>query len=248
MRSYLVSCKCPGSQFLLLLERDEPQNSTASGRIEGRVTDGGNGEVRDVDVSIVGEDGIRTLSNPRGLFAFPDVAPGLVQLRFTRIGYSPRTATLVVQAGRTSEVTAAMAPQAVELAPIEVTVHSAFLERNGYYDRLRQGQGRQLNRLELDRINPFQVSDVFPRLPGVRVQDTHVLGAPVVAFNPRVRTPTNGQCTLGVYIDGVEMSSPDLNQIPADWLDAMEIYLGSEAPIRYAGLNPCGVVLMWTRR
>ena len=237
-----------GSQFLVLLQRDEPENPDAPGRIEGQVTDGGSGEIGDVDIVVLGQDQVRALSNQRGFFSLTGVEPGVVQLRFTRLGYAPRTATLVVQPGRTSEVTAAMAPQAIELAPIEITVRSEFLQRNGYYDRLRQGIGRQLSRQDLERIDPFQVSEVFQRLPGVRLRESNVLGEPVMALNPRVSTLQNSQCPLDVYIDGVRMSSPDLNQIPPDWLDAMEVYVGSEAPVQYSGLNPCGVVLMWTRR
>jgi hypothetical protein len=237
-----------GTQFMIMLERDEAEDTDAPGRIEGQVTDGGNGEITDVDISVIGQERVRALSNQRGRFALTNVEPGLVQVRFTRLGYTPRTATLVVQPGRTSEITAAMAAEAIELAAIEVTVRSAFLERSGFYDRARQGQGRQLSRRELDRIDPFDISDVIRRLPGVRLQDSQMPGQPSVAVNPRVRTQASGRCDLEVYIDGARTFSTDLNQIPPDWLDAMEVYLGSEAPVQYSGLNPCGVVLLWTRR
>ena len=67
-------------------------------------------------------------------------------------------------------------------------------------------------------------------------------------MKPRVRTPTRPQCVMDVYIDRVQMVSPDLNQLPQAWLDAMEVYVGSAAPIQYSGLNPFGVVLLWTQR
>lgn len=54
-------------------------------------------------------------------------------------------------------------------------------------------------------------------------------------------------CTGRVHRRSAE-GSQDPNQIPPDLLDAMEVYLGSEAPVQYTGLNPCGVVLLWTRR
>ena len=73
-------------------------------------------------------------------------------------------------------------------------------------------------------------------------------GQPSTAVNPRFRTLGSGPCELEVYIDGARTFSTDLNQIPPDWLDAMEVYLGAEAPVQYSGLNPCGVVLLWTRR
>jgi len=237
-----------GSQFMIMLERDEAENPDAPGRIEGQVTDGGNGEITDVDINVLGQERVRALSNQRGYFALTNVEPGLVQVRFTRLGYAPRTATLVVQPGRTSEITAAMAVDAIELAEIEVTVRSQFLERNGFYDRARQGQGDQLTRQDLDRIDPFEISEVLRRLPGVRLQESLLPGQASVAVNPRVRTQASGDCALEVYIDGARTFSTDLNQIPPDWLDAMEVYVGAEAPVQYVGLNPCGVVLLWTRR
>jgi hypothetical protein len=212
------------------------------------VTDGGIGEVANAEISVVGQDLVRTLSGERGYFTLVDVEPGLIQLRFTRLGYAPRTATLVLQPGRTSEVTVAMSPEVIALASIEVTVRSPFLERGGYYARARQGLGRRLSREDLDRIDPFDVSQALETVPGLRLQRSTNLGTPVLAVSSRVNTLGNGQCVMDVYIDGVRMSSPDLNQIPPDWLDAMEVYIGSEAPAQYAGLNPCGVVLLWTRR
>jgi len=237
-----------GSQFLVLMERGGPEDPNAPGRIEGRVTDAGIGEVANAEISVVGQDLVRTLSGERGYFTLVDVEPGLIQLRFTRLGYAPRTATLVLQPGRTSEVTVAMSPEVIALAPIEVTVRSPFLERGGYYARARQGLGRRLSREDLDRIDPFDVSQALETVPGLRLQRSTNLGTPVLAVSSRVNTLGNGQCVMDVYIDGVRMSSPDLNQIPPDWLDAMEVYIGSEAPAQYAGLNPCGVVLLWTRR
>jgi hypothetical protein len=236
-----------GSQFLLLLQHDEAQNPTAPGRVEGRVSDGGNGAIRDVDIRVIGQDRVRTLSSQRGLFALTDVEPGVVRISFTRLGYAPRVATIVLQPGRTSEVTVEMSPQAIELAAIEVTVHSAFLEQSGYYDRARRGTGRQLSREDLDRIAPFEVSQAIERVPGVRLQRAANLGDPTLAVSPRGSSFTSGPCVMEVYIDGVR-TSPDLNQIPPEWLDAMEVYVGAQAPVQYAGLNPCGVVLLWTRR
>jgi len=237
-----------GTQFLVMMNRMQESDTAVYGRIVGQVTDGGSQTISDVDVSVVGLDGVRAISNQQGRFALVNVEPGVVQVRFTRIGYAPRTATLVVQPGRTAELTTAMAPEAIELEPIEVTVRSQFLERSGYYDRAQQGLGHALDRRAIDRYSPTVVSDVMQRLTRVRVVDTHILGQPVVAVAPGLRTPANGDCVLQVYVDGIRSSNNDLNQVPPDWLDAMEVYTGSSAPIQYAGLNPCGVVLLWTRR
>ena len=62
-----------------------------------------------------------------------------------------------------------MSAQPIELAPIEVTVRSAHLERNGFYRRSRLW-GKQFTRADLDEINPTRLSDILWRVPGVRVE------------------------------------------------------------------------------
>jgi hypothetical protein len=226
----------------------EPETAVF-GRVVGQVTDGGTQTISDVDVTVVGQDGVRAISNPQGRFALMNLEPGLVHVRFTRIGYAPRTATLVVQPGRTSQITAAMAPEAIELAPIEVTVRSQFLERSGFYEREQQGLGRHFDREELDRVVVFQISDALQRIPGLRLSDPrNNVGQPQYAINPRVRTAANGVCIMELYVDGVRQFDPDLNRYPPDWIEAMEVYTGASAPAQYSGLNPCGVVLLWSRR
>jgi hypothetical protein len=238
-----------GSQFMVMMNRMPEPDTAVYGRVVGQVTDGGNETIPDVDVTVVGQDGLRALTNQQGRFALVNLEPGVVQVRFTRIGYAPRTATLVVQAGRTSELTTAMSPQAIELEPIQVTVRSLFLERSGFYEREQQGLGRTFDREELDRLIVFQTSDALQRIAGVRLSDSRNLpGQAQYAINPRVHTAANGQCVMELYIDGVRQFDPDLNRYPPEWIEAMEVYTGASAPAQYTGLNPCGVILLWTRR
>jgi hypothetical protein len=238
-----------GSQFLLLLNRSQGEDQGEPGAIEGQVLDDSGRALADVDVSIVGQDRERALTNPQGRYRLPRLEPGLVQVRFARLGYAPRTATLVVQPGRTVDIQTILDTEAIELEAIEVTVRSRFLEQNGYYDRARLGVGRQFDREDLERLQPFQVSDVLFRVPGMRLSDSRMLaGTPVYAINPTIRSFTNGPCVMDVYLDGVRLSDPDLNQVAPDWLDGVEVYRGSNTPAQYTGLNPCGVVLLWSRR
>jgi hypothetical protein len=240
-----------GSQFMVMMNRVPEPDTAVYGRVVGQVTDGGSESIADVDVTIVGQDGVRAITNQQGRFALANLEPGVVQVRFTRIGYAPRTATLVVHPGRTTELLTAMSPQAIELDPIEVTVRSQFLERSGYYQRARQGLGQYFDRRAIERLNPLEVSDVVQRMTRVRVMDTQIPGRGVVAVAPGLNTPASGPCVLQVFVDGVQSSDPDINQIPPEWLEAMEVYVGASVPIQYSGvsgLSPCGAVLLWTRR
>jgi len=233
---------------MVLMNRNQEPDTARYGHIFGHVTDGGNA-ISDVDVTIVGQESQRAISNPQGRFGFANVEPGLVQVRLTRLGYTPRMATIVVQAGRTADLEVGMAPEAIELEPIEVTVRSQFLEKNGYYERAQRGIGRQYQGEELDRMMIIQPSDIITRIPGVRLSDPRNLpGEPQYAVSPRVNTAANGICVMDVYIDGVKQADPDLNRYPPDWIDAMEVYTGANVPAQYTGLNPCGLVLMWLKR
>ncbi len=238
-----------GTQFMILMDRAQAPDTAQYGRVFGRVTEPGGNAISDVDVTVVGRESQRAISNPRGRFGLADVEPGLVQVRLTRLGYAPRTATLVVQPGRTADLEAVLSPEAIELAPIEVTVRSTWLEQNGYYERSLQGVGRQFDREDIDRLVVFQPSELITRIPGVRLSDSRNLpGQPQYAVSPRVRSFSDEQCIMDLYIDGVLQADPDLNRYPPDWIEAVEVYTGATAPAQYSGLNPCGIVLMWTRR
>ena len=80
-------------------------------------------------------------------------------------------------------------------------------------------------------IDPLYISDIFRRLPGVRVENGQILGR---------RT-----CNLRVFLDGVPMEGWDFDSIPAEYLEGMEVYQGLAVPIQYG--PSCGVVLLWTR-
>ena len=232
--------------FLILLDRDPTYDPLAPGRIVGRVTEEGrNRGVSDVEVTVLSPARAGTVTDGRGRFDLRDLEPGLMEVQFTHLGYASRTTTLIVQAGRTVEINASISAQPIELEPIEVTVRSRFLERNGFYRRMGGGWGDQFTRQNLDAIDPMYVSDVLRRVAGVRVVHSY-RGA--VAVSGRSAGFSGGGCVLPVYVDGIRVYDADLDQYPPEWIDAMEVYHGIAAtPFEYSMLNSCGVVLIWTR-
>ena len=229
--------------FLILLDRDPTYDPLVPGRIVGRVTEEGRDRgVSDVEVTVLSPARAGTVTDGRGRFDLRDLEPGLIEVQFTHLGYASRTTTLIVQPGRTVEINASMSAQPIELEPIEVTVRSAYLERNGFYRRSRLW-GKQFTRTDLDEINPTYLSDVFWRIPGVTVERR---GFDAVAVSGRVTSLSFGSCVLPVYVDGVRSFDADLDRFPPEWIGAMEVYHGISTPIEY-GFQSCGVVLIWTR-
>jgi hypothetical protein len=239
----------PGNaEVMILLTRAPLDDPRAPGRIEGRVTGGGSQGLSNVEIQVLGQPRASTLTNQQGRFVLRDIQPGLAEVRFTLLGYAPRTATLLVQPGRTAEIAAAMATEPIELEPIQVSVRSSFLDRNGFYRRMNRGSGHQMSRLDLDNINPVLVSDAVERVPGVRLQVDPLDPNRRFAVSRRASSFALGACVLGVYVDGVRMADLDLNQLPQEWLEGMEVYVGVGTPVQYKGRDPCGVVLFWTHR
>lgn len=239
----------PGNpEFLVLLSRYDVEDPFAPGGVSGRVTDDGGDEgLSDVDITVLGETEVRTLSNRQGRFLLMDLEPGPTEIRFTRLGYAPRTAILIVHPGRTVELSLTMSTQPIEIEPIRVVVRSRFLEQSGFYERADRGLGTYFTRDALDAINPLRVSDVFQHLTGVGLEFDMLAPNVAYAFNTRGSSFIQGPCTLPVYVDGVQQFDYDLNQIPADWIEGMEVYVGAATPHPYSR-NSCGAVLLWTGR
>ena len=236
----------PGSaEFLILMSRARLSDMLAPGRIRGRVMGGGASGLSDVEITVLSSSSRQSrLSNPQGRFLFREVEPGLAELRFTRLGFAPRTAAVVVQPGGIVEITATMSTQAIELEPIEVTVGSRSLDQSGFYNRVERVQGRHFTRQDIEVINPVELTDMFVGLPGVSV----LPGGQIESR--RARTLSQISCVLTVYVDGVRSSETSLRQISLQEVEAIEAYDMASTPVQYraAGAAFCGVILIWTRR
>ena len=229
----------PGDpEVMILLDPTTLDDTRAPGRIVGRVMEAGREYgVSNVDIAVMSPTPVRTLSDPRGRFDLTGVEPGLVEVRFERLGYRSRTATVIVQPAGTVQISASLSAQPIELEPIEVAVRSRLLERNGFY---RRGfAGYQLTRREIAARKPVVTSSLLRTRMGVMVREG--------AFGPPTVIGRQG-CHLPVFLNGVEMEDWDFNTIPPDWLEGMEVYKGAYVPPEYQSRSQnCGVVLLWMR-
>ena len=148
------------TEFLVLLERSAVDDPSALGRIFGRITeDGGIVGLSDVDITVLSPTPVRTVSDPQGRFTLTGLEPGSVEVRFTRLGFAPRTTSPVVRPGRTVVINGSMSAQPIELEPLEVTVGSSHLERSGFYRRARNAGGSRFTRRDVDVFDPQVVSE-----------------------------------------------------------------------------------------
>jgi hypothetical protein len=236
-------------QFVVLLTPSEGIDARASGQIVGLVTEEGDVGLGNVDVVVVGRESARTLTNQQGRFAIRDVPPGLVSLRFARIGYVPRTATVIVQPEATVEVGATLPVEPIQFEAIEVSVRSRNLEQSGFYERAEAGPGTHFRPSDLAELQPVVLSDALrARVPGVRVEQD-IVGGRARLVSRRSFSVSQGECPLMVVVDGLKLDPWDLDLFPPEAIEAIEVYQGIEAPVQYQYEgDACGVVLIWTRR
>ena len=245
--------RVPGeADFLVLLERGLVSDEDAPGRLIGQVTDEEGRILTDVDINILNRLSGRAISNQQGRFLIDAITPGLAEIRFERIGYEPRVSTVVVHPGKTLEVVARMSTEPIPLEPIQVvTVRSEYLERTGYYERGLRHWGTQLGPQELENLVFDRPSDLVIHVPGIVLQNTRSIGRTPHIVSRQRYGATEAGCLLDIYVDGQRIVDYDIDDLPPNQLEAIEVYQGLDVPIQFrrqSSQSGCGVFLVWTRR
>lgn len=188
----------------------------------------------EADIAPVDSDGV-------GRFAFFPVESGRYLLRIEHLGYRTLADTIQVATDGETRVRASMAPEAVDLEPMVVTVvrrTPAFMR--DFERRRATGQGYFIDRGEIEERRPHVTSDLFRTVPAVRVVGRSAVAGPVLTMR--------GRCRPQLYIDGIaagQQVSVDHMLRPGD-IEAVEVYSTATAPPRYSR-GRCGVILVWTR-
>ncbi|MCI0432473.1 MAG: TonB-dependent receptor [Gemmatimonadetes bacterium] len=246
------------------LAQDAERGRGVPGRIIGRVID--HTTKRPIAGAIVSVDGIegRVLTDQRGGFAIEGIPAGSRLLTVEMIGYATRSETIAVRAGAIHDASVVLAQQAIALDPIHVSVRSGFLEASGFYARRQSSGGDFFTREEIERRRASELTDILRDVPGTRI---HLLdaGQRHVRFNRSVgetlafdlTTEVLPGCEPDLYIDGAifryrmpqnasEHRVDGFDVLGLAEVEGVEVYSGPDAPLRYQ--NPCGVILVWTRR
>ncbi len=208
------------------------------GRVVGRVLDQESGlPIEDVWVGLA-PTSQQAETDSRGRFEITDVSAGVLLLQVRREGYQPRLDTIVAFPGVTVDVEVTLATAGIPLRRIAIVARSPFLEGRGFYRRAG-GSGWQANRTAIEAVDPPELERMFDLVEVVRVERDR--------FGGTVLTSRRGtRCVFGVFLDGIQAPGFDINTLPPDAVEALEVYQGSNVPPEYS--HSCGVVLIWMRR
>lgn len=219
-------------------------------RIVGRVVAMENGRpVEGAEITLAGRTESR-ISDEQGRFEITGLQPGTHSFSVRYLGRAPLEAKVEVPEEQTLEVEIRLAVKPVELEPMIVTAtpRNSYLEDMGFYRRRDQGlSGTQITRQILAEMNPRSFAEVFVGVPGVRVIPTS-LGLFEVRMRRSIRLNVDESqgCIPALYIDDIRSDPGWIHDLDPARVEALEVYTGANAPLRYN--DPCGVILVWTRR
>ena len=183
-------------------------------------------------------------SDARGRFRTESIPLGAYQLDVETLPFTPLAHPIVFSEAGIVDLRVEMVRVDYELEAVVVSARrQTVLERSGFLERQERGIGYFVTRDDIEASAALRVSDLFRRIPGARV----VRGSRGGIESARVLL--RGGCAPRVVIDGMMLSGPvaidDL--VATTQVEAVEVYHGSNVPIRYAGRSSCGVVMVWTR-
>lgn len=260
--TYLLVVAAPGYQELRVSLRVERTGSlniplepvmveggrARTNRIIGRIREAETARpVLGAEVTLSGVRGFQVTGSD-GRFEFPSVPQGFTTLSIRRMGREPMTDELEVSGSETLELDIRLVPDPVELDPMVVTVtrRNSYLEDMGFYQRIERGySGQHVSRESIEERDPRTLADVFQAIPGLRVAYDG-LGQFTVLVTRSIRFSSGDGCVPQLMIDDVPSDIGWLEDIPPHRIAGIEFYGGVNAPLRYN--NPCGVILIWTRR
>jgi hypothetical protein len=191
-------------------------------------------------LSAGGEVQQRALADTAGLFRLQAPLPGKYYLEAELLGFErSRSELLDLPVSRELNVEVRLSRTAIPLDPIRViAVRNYGTRLSDFYRRAEwaanSGFGKVYTRADIDRINA-----PFSRLYAGIIK--------AVDNSEWVAEPRIG-CQAVSYLDGIEARLSEIDMIPVNQLEGVEIYVGMQIPPEYLrARGPCAVVLFWTR-
>ncbi len=209
------------------------------------VQDGTEAPIAGATLSL-GYSSLTAVTSADGSFTIPQAPVGRYELQVDHLAFIAVKDSIEVSFGDRIVLMVRMSSETIVLEPIVVDARSILLEESGFYHREERGYGAYLRRSDIQQRNPLYPSDALRGIAGVR-------GIPR-RDGPGTVLVDRNQCAYRYVFNGVMVGeSFQIDDIPADWLEAVEIYRGiSTLPAEFQGAGigargNCGVIVIWTR-
>ncbi|MFN2636014.1 MAG: carboxypeptidase regulatory-like domain-containing protein [Gemmatimonadaceae bacterium] len=232
----------------LLLSPADSGTKTGTASVSGRVVLEGNPAGGGSRVEVVGTS-VVTTTNEKGEFTIRNLPSGTQLLIARHLGFGAAALPVDLSPRQSPNVTIKLPKFVAIMDPVLVNARrAATLDRYGFTQRKKMGQGYFLGPEDIQRINPMSVTDVLRRVPGLRV-----------GYGPTGETVESsrgasslfGNSCVQYFVDDMQwqsMEPGDINRfINGNEIVAVEVYQSSTTPPQYMRGNCDATVVMWTR-
>jgi outer membrane cobalamin receptor len=207
--------------------------------IDGVVTDTNLVSLGDATASILGST-IQVVTGANGRFRIHGLQTGQYILVVRRLGYAPTSTALQVAGGDTLRMAFALERIATALDTVTVTAKRYSMRMAEFEYQRKLGFGHFMTQAEIEKRNSVYVSDLVRTMMSVNV-------VPSPGGGGHVATSIRGRCVLRLILDGVALSTFNLDDLPSPkQIAGIEVYTGpAQIPIQYR--DRCGIIRIWTR-
>jgi hypothetical protein len=206
------------------------------------------GTVRDTGGSPVGlarviSSGRVAVSDTAGFFVLAGLPSGVALLNVRRLGFEPQDIRVELLEGRIDSLSVVLSILPHDLPAVEAEADSRLAN---YYRHKHSGVGHFFERREIEEKHIQRISDLMRRVPGARLIPDRS-----GRYQLRMGRSTGRDCPPDFWIDGVRTPFLNVDDIPVEDVEALEIYGGPAGvpPEMNSRLgNPgCGAIIIWTR-
>jgi hypothetical protein len=188
-------------------------------------------------------------TDDHGQFTLDKLPAGELELSIRRVGYEPQRETILATGGPRDSVLIVLVAQPAVLSGVSVSA-AARRQREGikgFYTRRARGIGTFITREDLEARHARVPTDAL-NLPGIAV--VHTRYGTAVRFTTTSSLRRN--CTPTLWIDGQRAPRMELDDIPVDDIEGIELYHGpSVTPGEFWQGNQsntaCGTIVVWSR-
>src|SRR5438874_1808704 len=171
----------------LLLSRADHGAKTGNASVSGRVVLEGAPSNAGSRVEIVGAN-IVAMTNEKGDFSMRNLPSGSHVLLARHLGFGAETVPVDLSSHEPRQVSIKLPKFVAIMEPVLVTARrAASLDRVGFSQRKRSGQGYYLGPDQIQALHPNYLTDILRTVPGLRINYTP---------NGEVLTPSRGMSSL----------------------------------------------------
>jgi hypothetical protein len=216
-----------------------------NGVVTGTVKDNTGAPIENVEVSVPAIAATRT--DTAGHFVLASLPPGATDVTFRRLAFSPAILTIQVPRDDTTDVEVTLTVVAHQLKGVVVQEDADYLRQlAGFEARRKSGLGHFITRAQIEKRNSTRLSDVVRTIPGVVLLPASN-GQVVLRFGREQRQ----SCPPQFFIDGIQATGFNIDDMPAGDVEGIELYSGSATLPpefnKFTSTVICGAVIIWTR-